>query len=191
MFVVWIPDRGVFLPGLQRPRWCAPGRAGWRCRRVLLAEDIQPRNVGAVPSVGVGQTFWAISPRSVWSVRSSVWVLRGGGAVQRGCARLQSWEACSWSMHGLQNQWSVSAHPQPRSGPRSGASSSPTISQQTLHGLPGPCGCGASPAGILRRGTGRGTIGLPYRCGRAFVQCAGVGGAEAVSQRLPCVSVCG
>ena len=51
MFLVWNPDRGVFLPVWQRPRWCAPGRAEWRCRRVLLVEDVQPRNVGAVPSV--------------------------------------------------------------------------------------------------------------------------------------------
>ena len=54
MFVVWNPERGVFLPVWQRPRLCAPGKAGWRCRRVLLAEDIQPSNVGAVPSVSVG-----------------------------------------------------------------------------------------------------------------------------------------
>ena len=53
MFVVWNPDRGVSLQVWQRPRWGAPGRAGRRCRRVLLAEDIQPRNVGAVPFVGV------------------------------------------------------------------------------------------------------------------------------------------
>ena len=51
MFLVWNPDRGVFLPVWQRPRWCAPGRAEWRCRRVLLVEDVQPRNIGAVPSV--------------------------------------------------------------------------------------------------------------------------------------------
>ena len=63
---------------------------------------------------GGAQTFWAISPRSVWSMRSSVSVRRGGGAVQRGCAHLQSGQACSWVMHGLQNKCSVSALPQPR-----------------------------------------------------------------------------
>ena len=26
----------------------------WRCRRVILAEDVQPCNVGTVPSIGVG-----------------------------------------------------------------------------------------------------------------------------------------
>ena len=51
MFVVWNPDRGVFLPVWQRPRWCAPGGAEWRCRQVVLAEDVQPSNIGAVPSV--------------------------------------------------------------------------------------------------------------------------------------------
>ena len=51
MFVVWNSDRGVFLPVWQRPRWCSPGGTGWRCRQVLRAEDVQRRNVGAVPSV--------------------------------------------------------------------------------------------------------------------------------------------
>ena len=54
-----------------------------------------------------------------------------------------------------------------------------TIFQQTLHGFPGPPGCGASAAGILRRGTGRGTTGLPYGSARIFVQCGVVGGAVA------------
>ena len=53
MFVVWNQESGGFLSVWQRPCWCAPGGAGWRCRWVLLAEVIQPRNVGAVPSVGV------------------------------------------------------------------------------------------------------------------------------------------
>ena len=51
MFVVWNPDRGVCLLVWQRPGWCAPGGARWRCCRVLLAEDVQTLNVGAVPSV--------------------------------------------------------------------------------------------------------------------------------------------
>ena len=51
MFVVWNPDLGVCPLVWQRPRSCAPGGARWRCRRVLLAEDVQPLNVGAVPSV--------------------------------------------------------------------------------------------------------------------------------------------
>ena len=51
ILVVCNPDRGVCLLVRQRPRWCAPGGARWRSRRVLLAEDVQPLNVGAVPSV--------------------------------------------------------------------------------------------------------------------------------------------
>ena len=93
-------------------------------------------------------------------------------------------------MQGLQNQCSCSALPQPRSCPRSGASLSSTFSQQTLHGFPGPRGCGASLAGILRRGTGRGIIGLLYRSVRAFGQCGVVGGGIAVSRGLLFVGVC-
>ena len=51
MFVVWDPDRGVCPLVWQRPRWCAPWGARWRCRQVLVAEDVQPFNVGAVPCV--------------------------------------------------------------------------------------------------------------------------------------------
>ena len=94
-------------------------------------------------------------------------------------------------MHGLHKQCSCSALPQPRSCPRSGESLSSTISQPTLPGFRGPRGCGASPAGILRGGTGCGTMGLLYGSVRAFVQCGVVGGAVAVSRGLPCVSVCG
>ena len=83
-------------------------------------------------------------------------------------------------MQGLQNQCSCSVLPQPRSCPRSGASLSSTISQQTLNGFPGPRRCGASPTGILRRGTGRGTILLLHGSVRAFVQCCVVGGAIGV-----------
>ena len=51
MFVVWDPDRGVCPLFWQRPHWCVPGGPRWRCRRVLVAEDVQPFNVGAVPRV--------------------------------------------------------------------------------------------------------------------------------------------
>ena len=51
MFVVWNVDRGVSPLVWQRPRSCAPGGARWRCRRVVVAEDVQPFNVGAVPRV--------------------------------------------------------------------------------------------------------------------------------------------
>ena len=51
MFVVRNVIRGVRPLDWQRPCWCAPGGAGWRCRRVLVAEDVQPLKVGAVPRV--------------------------------------------------------------------------------------------------------------------------------------------
>ena len=51
MFLVWNVDRGVHPLDWQRPRCCAPGGARWRCRRVLVAEDVQSFNVRAVPHV--------------------------------------------------------------------------------------------------------------------------------------------
>ena len=51
MFVVWDVNRGVRLLDWQRPCWCAPGGAGWWCRRILVAEDVQPLNVRAVRGV--------------------------------------------------------------------------------------------------------------------------------------------
>ena len=51
MFVVRNLNRGVRPLHWQRPCWCAPGGAGWWCRRGLVAEDVQPLNVGAVPRV--------------------------------------------------------------------------------------------------------------------------------------------
>ena len=44
-----VVNRGVRPLDWQRPCWCAPGEAGWRCCRVLVGEDVQPLNVGAVP----------------------------------------------------------------------------------------------------------------------------------------------
>ena len=49
MFVV--VDRGVCPLVWQCPRWCVPGGARCWCCRVLVAEDVQPFNVGAVPRV--------------------------------------------------------------------------------------------------------------------------------------------
>ena len=72
-----------------------------------------------------------------------------------------------------------------------GAAAAQVMPKQTLHGFPDPRSCGASPAGILRRGTGRRTIGLPYGTACSFLQCGVVGGAVAVSRGLLCVSVCG
>ena len=51
MFVVWNVDRGVCPLVWQRARLCVPGGARWRCRQVIVAEDVQPFNVGAVPRV--------------------------------------------------------------------------------------------------------------------------------------------
>ena len=48
IFVVGDVNRGVCPLGWQRPCWCAPGGAGRRCCRVLVGEDFQPLNVGAV-----------------------------------------------------------------------------------------------------------------------------------------------
>ena len=84
MFVVWNPDRRVFLPVWQRPRWCAPGGAGWRCCRFLRAEDIQPRKVGAVPSVGVGGCPDVLGNQPAQRVEREVVGL--GFARWRGCA---------------------------------------------------------------------------------------------------------
>ena len=177
------------------PRLAAPMLVRARGRGGGAARSSSPRtsnhSTSGLSPPSHAQTLWAIRVRSVWSVRSSVLVSRGGGAVQRGCGRRQSGQACRCAMHGLQNQCSCWALPQPRSCPRRGASLSSTISQQTLHGFPGPRGCGDSPAGILRRGTGRGTIGLLYGSVRTFLQCGVVGGAIAVSRGCLCVSVCG
>ena len=80
MFVVWNPDRGVCLPVPQRPRWCGPGGARWRCRQVLLAEDIKPLSVAAVPSV---TRPYILDTQAAQCVEREVpvWVSRGGGAV--------------------------------------------------------------------------------------------------------------
>ena len=156
----------------QRPGWCAPGGAGgWR-RRVLVAEDVQPLNVGAVPPRAIVPDVLRTRVRSVWSVRSLSCVSRGGGAVQRGCGRRQSGHDHKFVMHGLQNQCSCSVPPQPRSCPRSGLPSSSFTSQQTPHGLP-PRGCGASPSGIVRRRIVCRTIGPLYEreCARSGSVC--------------------
>ena len=84
MFDVWNRDRWVFLPVRQHPRWCVPGGAGWRCRRVLLAEDIQPRNVGAVPSIGVRGCPDVLGNQPAQRVEREVVSLRF--ARWRGCA---------------------------------------------------------------------------------------------------------
>ena len=115
--------------------------------------------------VSCAQTFWAIRVLSVWCVRSPACVSRGGGAVQSGCDRRQSGHDHDCVMHGLQKQCSCSALLQPRSCPRSGAPFSSCTSKQTPHGLPGH-GCGASPSGILRRGTVRGMIGSRHGSAR-------------------------
>ena len=49
MFVVPDVNRGVRPLDWPRPCCCAPGGAGWRCCQYLVAEVVQPLNVGAVP----------------------------------------------------------------------------------------------------------------------------------------------
>ena len=112
------------------------------------------------------QTFCRTRVRSVWSVRSSSCVSRGGRAVQSQCGRRQSGHDHKFVMHGLQNQCSCSVPPQPRSCPRSGLPSSSFTSMQSPHRFPGR-GCGASPSGILRRGIVCRKIGPLHGRGRA------------------------
>ena len=85
MFIVWNPDLGVFLPIPQLPRWCAPGGAGWRCRRVVLAEGIQPRKVGAVPTFGVRGCPDVLGNQPAQRVEREVVGL--GFARRQGCAQ--------------------------------------------------------------------------------------------------------
>ena len=190
MFVVWNPDRGVCLLVWQRPHWCVPGGARWWCRWVLLPEDVQPLNFGPVHSF----------------TRPDILGNQGAQCVERGvvCLGFGRRQSCaeglrpSTKLAGIQVRDARAAEPVQLLGaaaaevmPKERALLSSTISQQTLHVFPGPRGCGASPAGILRRGTGRETIRLLYGGVRAVVQCGVVGGAAAVSRGLPCVSVCG
>ena len=131
------------------------------------------------------RTFCRIRVRSVWSVRSSPCVSRGGGAVQSRLGRQQSGHDHKYAMHGLQNQCSCSVPPQPRSCPQSGLPSSSFTSIKTPHGFPGR-GCGASPSGIQRRGIDCRTIGpLHGRGARA------PGGATAGAWRSPGARACG
>ena len=65
----------------QRQRWCAPGGARWRCCRVLLAEDDQPLNVGAVPGITRPDILGNQSAQCV-----ECEVVRLGFARQRSCA---------------------------------------------------------------------------------------------------------
>ena len=127
---------------------------------------VQPLDDGAVFPRAVVPDVCRIRVRSVWCVRSSSCVSRGGGAVQSRCGRRQSGHDHKFAMHGLQNQCSCSVPLQPRSCPRSGLPSSSFTSMQTPHGFPGR-GCGASPSGILRRGIVCRTIGPLHGRGRA------------------------
>ena len=130
------------------------------------------------------QTFCRIRVRSVWSVRSSSCVSRGGRAVQSRCGRRQSGHDHKFAMHGLQNQCSCSVPPQRRLCPQRGLPSSSFTSMQTQHGFPGR-GCGASPSGILRRGVVRRTIGPLQgrgraRSGRCYGRCLAVAAGPCV-----------
>ena len=139
---------------------------------------------GLSPPAPSFQTICRTRVRSVWSVRSSSCVSRGGGAVQRECSRRQSGHDHKLVMHGLQNQCSCSVPPQTRSCPRSGLPSSSFTSQQTPHGFPGR-GCGASLSGILRRCIVCRTIGPLHsrgctRSGRCDSRCLAVAAGPCV-----------
>ena len=186
MFLVWNPNRGVFLPVWQRPRWCAPGGAGWRCRRVLFAEDVQPRNVGAVPSIGVGGCPDILDNQGAQCVEGEVVGL--GFVRRRSCAEgLLPSAKCA----GMQVCDARAAEPVQLLGAAGAEVMPKERGVAVVNYFHGPCGCGASPPGILRRGTGRGTIGLLYGSVRTFLQCGVVVDAVAVSRGLPCVSLCG
>ena len=135
-------------------------RQGGRGGGVAGSSSVRTSNhstSGLSSPVPLFQTFCWIRLRSVWSVRSSACVSRGGGALQSQCGRRQSGPDHKFVMHRLQNQCSCSAPPQPRSCPPSGAPFLSFNSQQ----FPARR-CGASPSGILRRGIVRGTVGPLY-----------------------------
>ena len=64
---------------------------------------------GLSPPAPLFQTFCWIRVRSVWSVRSSACVSRGGGAVQSRCGRRQSGHDHKFAMHGLRKMSLISA----------------------------------------------------------------------------------
>ena len=104
--------------------------------------------------------------------------------MQSRCGRQQSGHAHKFAMHGLQNQCSCPALPQPSSCLRRGLPSSLFTSMQTPHGFPGR-GCGASPSGILRRGVVCRTIGPLQgrgraRSGRCYGRCLAVAAGPCV-----------
>ena len=145
------------------------GRGGGVVGSSLVRTSIHSTS-GLSPPAPLFQTFCWIRVRSVWSVRSSACVSRGGGAVQSRCCRRQSGHDHKFAMHGLQNQCSRSVPPQPRSCPRSGWPFLSFTSKQTPDGFPRR-GCRASPSGILRGGILCQTIGPLY--GRECA-CSGV-----------------
>ena len=165
----------------RRSVWCAPGGAGGWCRRVLVGEDVQPLDVGAVLPRAVVPNV--LPDQSAQCLECEVFVLRF--VRRRSCSELMrspaEWARPQVRLHGLQNQCSCSVPPQPRSCPRSGLPSSSFTSMQTPHGFP-VCGCGASPSGILRRDFvcrtigslhGRGSARSGRRNGRCLAVAAG------------------
>ena len=154
-------------PGLAAPRLVrARGGGGGGVAGSLSVRTSNHSTSGLSSLAPSFQTFCRIRVRSVWSVRSSSCVSRGGRAVQSRCGRRQSGHDHKFAMHGLQNQCSCCVPPQPRSCPQRGLPSSSYTSMQSPHGFPGP-GCGASPSGILKRGVVRRTIRPLQGRGRA------------------------
>ena len=137
VFVVGDVNRGV----ASRSGSAQVGaRQGGRGRGVAGSSSVSTSNhsTSGLSSLAPSfQTFCQIRVRSVWSVRSSSCVSRGGGAVQSRCGRRQSGHDHKFAIHGLQNQCSCSVPPQRRSCPRRGLPSSSITSMQSPHGFPG------------------------------------------------------
>ena len=74
MFVVGDVNRGVRPRVWQRPGWCAQGEAGWWCCRVLVGEDVQPLDVGAVLTRAVIPDV--LADQSAQCLECEVFVLR-------------------------------------------------------------------------------------------------------------------
>ena len=132
-------------PGLAAPRLVRAGGGGGG-GGVAGSSSVRTSNhstAGLSSLAPSFQTFSRIRVRSVWSVRSSSCVSRGGRAMQSRCGHLQSGHDHKFAMHGLQDQCSCFVLPQPRSCPRRGLPSSSFTSMQTPHGFPGR-GCPAN-----------------------------------------------
>ena len=180
----WGPLSRLAAPLLVRT--IGPGR---RCRRVLVADDVQQLNVRAVPRVMRpdilgNQGAQCVEPEVVG------WCFAGRQSCAEGMRPSVKWGGMkvhdARAAEAVQLLGAASAEVMPK---ERGAV---LVKYLPADAAPFPGrGCGASPSGILRRGTVGGTFGSLYGSGRALVQCGVVGGAVAVSQWLPWARVCG